>query len=118
MAQGFEKQEIALLAPILRNRGEPIMTSLKSGAVESLQCESCNKDYLSCVCPREQRLARLLDALPISEEAIQVYRNQGSLDFYRLVACQMFGVTYSQTTSEQCRAAREFYLAQVRRLAS
>lgn len=81
------------------------------------QCERCGKDHLSCICPREDRLARLLDGPPISEEAMQVYRREGSLDFYRLVACQMFGVAYSQATEEQCGMAREFYLAQVLLLA-
>ncbi|HVN81004.1 MAG TPA: hypothetical protein VMW38_18585 [Terriglobia bacterium] len=93
------------------------MTSLNRNAANAFRCENCNKDSLNCCCPREQRLAKLLDGPPISEEAMQVYREGGRLDFYRLVACQMFGVGYSQTTKEQCKMARELYLAQVLQLA-
>jgi len=93
------------------------MTSFNRIAVDILRCEGCNKDSVKCSCSREQRLAKLLDGPPISEEAMQVYRRGGRLDFYRLVACQMFGVAYSQTTTEQCKMAREFYLAQVFQLA-
>jgi hypothetical protein len=93
------------------------MTSMNRIAVDTFRCEKCNEESLNCICPRDQRLARLLDGPPISDEAMRVYRDEGSLDFYRLVACQMFGVAYSQATEEQCRMAREFYLAQVLQLA-
>ena len=85
-------------------------------ATESFRCERCIKSQLSCICPLEDRLARLLDFPSISDEAMQVYRDKGSLDFYRLVACQLFGVGYSHATDEQCRMARRFYLAQVQLL--
>ena len=93
-----------------------VSSNLMATAV-SCRCEGCSKDALNCICPREDRLARLLDGPPIPEEAMRIYRHQGRLDFYRLVACQMFGVAYSQATEEQRRMAREFYLAQVLLLA-
>ncbi len=86
-------------------------------ATENLRCERCNKDPLGCICTLEDRITRLLDFPSISDEAMQVYRNEGSLDFYRLVAYQIFGVGYSQATDEQCSMARRFYLAQVQLLA-
>ena len=89
----------------------------KMSAVVSSRCERCSKDHLSCICSKEDRLARLLDVPPISDEAMQIYRDEGSLDFYRLVACQIFGIPYSQITDEQRRMARQFYLAQVLLLA-
>ncbi len=92
------------------------LLDLKKAAV-SFRCKRCNRDSSSCSCPRGDRLARLLDGPPISEEAMQVYRDEGCRDFYRLVACQIFGVAYGQTTDEQSRMARELYLAQVLLLA-
>ncbi len=86
-------------------------------ATESLRCQGCNNDQPNCVCSHEVRLARLLDFPAISDEAMQLYRDKGSLDFYRLVASQLFGVAYSQITDEQCRMARRFYLAQALLLA-
>ena len=94
------------------------MTSLNLITADALRCEKCHKDPLNCICPREERLARLLEGPPISKEAMQVYRDEGCLDFYRLVACQMFGVAYGQITNEQRSMARKIYLAQVLQLAS
>lgn len=86
-------------------------------AAESFRCERCNNDHSDCICTLEDRIAWLLDLPSISDEAMQVYRDKGSLDFYRLVACQIFGVAYTQATDEQCMLARRFYLAQVQLLA-
>ncbi len=93
------------------------MTFMNRVAVSAFRCERCNHELLNCICPRELRLARLLEGPPIPEDAMQVYRDKGSLDFYRLVACQVFGVSYGQATSDQRRMAREIYLAQVLQLA-